>query len=116
MARFGTYFLFSKKNLFFYFEAGFEVPANINLLRLKNITRDYRIILEFIQTDFHEFHMFSVDQQFLIHRVIILICSIWLDDKDFFWILFKQHYELTCWGVRFLEAESGIRIESYGAE
>ena len=90
----------------YYFAAGFDVPAHVNLLRLNNITRDYRLILEFIQGNFDEVHMLSVDQQFLLHRVLILICSIWIEDKDFFWILFKQHYELTRWGVKFLEAEA----------
>ena len=89
----------------YYFEASFNVPADVNLMRLKNITRDYCLILEFIQK-FGKFNELTVDQQFLLHRIIILICTIWISDKDYFWILFKQHYDLTRWGVVFMEAEA----------
>ena len=90
-----------------YFEDAFDVPACVNLQRLYNITRDYNVVQNFINNNIKNVAQLSVDGQFLIHRIVILICSAVLEDKQCYWELFKGRYALTIWAVELMEQEFG---------
>ena len=92
----------------YYFDAAFDTTAEWNYIRLRNITRDCFITLKFIQLDLDAGRSLSVDQCFLVHRAIILICSILLTDKAYFWRLYKSDYFLMTTVMRWMDLDNDV--------